>query len=276
MTTDVRTIETERVTVPALGFGTWQLDDHAAERCLPIALEAGYRHVDTASIYGNEVGVGRGLRASPVDRTEVFLTTKVWWTDARPADVTRSAEDSLRRLGMDHVDLLLIHWPAEDVAPLEATLDALTGLRDRGLTRHIGVSNFPSALLERAFAAAPIVTDQVEHHPYLAVDAIQRVVDHHGGFTTAYSPIARGRVLEDEVLLDIAAGHEVGAVQVVLRWHLQRGVSPIPRSSNAERIAANARVFDFALDDDELARIDGLARGLRLISRVRDVPWDAD
>lgn len=276
MSSDVRTIRTERVEVPALGFGTWQLDDDDAQRCLPIALEAGYRHVDTASIYGNEVGVGRGLRASPVDRDEVFLTTKVWWTEARPADVARSAEDSLRRLGVDHVDLLLLHWPAEDVAPLEATLDALTRLRDRELTRHIGVSNFPSAMLERAFAAAPIVTDQVEHHPFLAVDAIQRVIDRHGGFTTAYSPIARGRVLDDAVLADIAETHGVGPVQVVLRWHLQRRVSPIPRSSDAGRIAANAEVFDFVLDDAEIARIDGLAHGLRLISGVRDVAWDED
>ena len=273
MAHDLRTIETSRASVPALGFGTWGLDDEAAEACVPVALHAGYRHLDTARIYGNEVGVGRGLAASGIDREEVFVTTKVWWTEARPADVVRSTQQSLRALGLDHVDLLLLHWPAEDVAPLEATLEALAALRERGLTRHIGVSNFPARMLERALDAAPVVTDQVEHHPYLSVRRIEEVCAAEGLFVTAYSPIARGRVNDDDTLAAIAAEHGVDPVRVTLRWLLQRGISPIPRSSDPERIAGNADVFGFTLTDEEMARIDGLARNLRLVE-MREVDWD--
>ncbi len=272
--TDEFTIEVAGLTVPALGFGTWQLNGEVAEARVADALEIGVRHIDTAQLYANEDAVGRGIAASGVDRDEVFLTTKVARNNAAPADVHRSTEESLRALDVDHVDLLLIHWPAEEIAPTEATLEALTEVRDRGLTRAIGVSNYPSALLRRAFEVAPIVTDQVEHHPYLAVDAIREVLDEHGGFLTAYSPIAKGRIAGDPVLTEIASDHGVTAAQVTLRWLLQRGASAIPRTSSPERVRENADVAGFTLSDDELARIDGLNRGERLVDPGHGVAWD--
>lgn len=269
------TVTADDLTVPALGFGTFELEGTDAYDGVRVALDAGYRHIDTAQMYGNEAEVGRAITHSPVDRDDVVLTTKISRENAAPADVERTAADSLRRLGLDHVDLLLIHWPADDIAPMEATLEALASVRDRELTRSIGVSNFPASMLERAFEVAPIVTDQVEHHPYLAVDAIRAVLDRHGAFLTAYSPIAKGRILDDPTLNEIADSYGVGPVQLTLRWHLQRGVSAIPRSRSEERIRANIAVFEFELTDDDVARIDGLARGERLIDPPFAPAWDA-
>ena len=274
MSADEFMVQVGELRVPALGFGTWQLTDDAAERCVQAALDVGVRHIDTAQIYANEDAVGRAIAANPVPRDEVFLTTKIARNNAAPDDVRRTAEQSLRRLGVDHVDLLLIHWPAEDIAPMESTLDALASVRERELTRAIGVSNYPSAMLRRAFEVAPIVTDQVEHHPYLAVDPIRRVLDDHEGFLTAYSPIAKGKVADDPVLTEIGEDHGVTAVQVTLRWLLQRGTVVIPRSSSVQRVATNADVGSFALDHDEVARIDALARGERLVDPGHGVDWD--
>jgi len=267
-------ISTDAVTVPELGFGTWQLDGAAAREGVAVALEAGYRHIDTAQSYGNEREVGQALAAGPVARDEVFLTTKVWRADAAPADVERATTESLTRLGVDHVDLLLLHWPADDIAPLEATLEALVAVRERGMTRHIGVSNFPAAMYARACELAPLVTDQVEHHPYLSVHAIREVADRTGGFVTAYSPIAQGEVRDDPTLTAIGEEHGVSPVQVALAWHLQRGVCAIPRSCSPEHIVSNADVFGFTLSDAEVARIDALARGRRLIDPPFAADWD--
>ncbi len=266
-------IETGRCNVPALGFGTWQLEGDEAYDAVRAALEVGYRHIDTAQAYGNEEEVGRALADSGVDRDEVFVTTKIWKDNAAPRDVAASTTESLRRLGMDRVDLLLLHWPADD-PPLEETLAAMTELLDQGQTRFIGVSNFPSQALDRAAHLAPIVTDQVEHHPYLAVDEIKSVAAEHDLFVTAYSPLARGRVLDDEVLGGIAEAHGKTPPQIVLAWLLQAGVSAIPRSRSPERIAQNFDIFDIDLSDDEIARIDGLDRGRRLIDPPFAPAWD--
>lgn len=264
-------------TVPAMGFGTFRLDDAQAERAVHHALEVGYRHIDTAEAYGNEDGIGRALAAHPVDRDDVFVTTKVWRDDAARDDVHRSARERLDRLGLDHVDLLLLHWPADDIAPMEETLTALTEVRDAGLTRFIGVSNFPSAMLARAFDVAPIVTDQVEYHPYLAVDAIKRVLADRGGLLTAYSPIARGRIVDDPVLTAIGREHDADAVQVALAYLLADGnTAVIPRSSNPDRIRSNLDAAALRLSDDEVARIDALARGQRLVDPPFGPVWDAD
>jgi 2,5-diketo-D-gluconate reductase B len=269
------TIDFDGGTVPALGFGTFQLPDEDAERCVRVALDVGYRHIDTAQAYDNEEGVGRAIAASGADRDQLFVTTKVRPAAAARDDVHRTTRESLDRLGLDHVDLLLIHWPADDVAPMEETLEAMTEVRDAGLTRHIGVSNFPSAMLARAYEAAPIVTDQVEHHPYLAVDAIRKVLAEHRGFLTAYSPIAKGAVAHDPVLIEIGEHHGVSPVQVTLRWMLQRGDTvAIPRSSNPDRIVSNFEVDGFELADDEVARIDALNEGRRLVDPAFAPEWD--
>jgi 2,5-diketo-D-gluconate reductase B len=261
--------------VPRLGFGTWRLFGADAERAVRTALEVGYRHLDTAQAYDNEAEVGRAMAASGLDRAEVFVTTKLLPSHAASADVRRSTGESLRRLGLDHVDLLLLHWPADDVAPLEETLEAMTWERDAGRTRAIGVSNFPSDLLRRAYELAPIVTDQVEHHPFLAVTPIEAVLAERGGFVTAYSPLARGEVADDAVLRDIADAHGVTPAQVTLRWMLQRpGVVTIPKSGDPGRIRENHDLGGFALDEAEMRRIDGRARGRRLIDPPDAPTWD--
>lgn len=266
-------IETGRCNVPALGFGTWQLEGEQAYDAVRTALDVGYRHVDTAQMYGNEDEVGRALADSEVDREDVFLTTKVWRDRAAPHEVGPSTEESLKRLRTDHVDLLLLHWPSDDV-PLEETLAAMAELIDEHRTRYIGVSNFPSQALDRAARLAPIVTDQVEHHPYLAVDAVHDVANEQDLFVTAYSPLARGRVLDDPTLTEIGDAHGRTAPQIVLAWLLQRGVSAIPKSRSPERIAQNFEVFDIELSVEELRRIDALDEGLRLIDPPFAPAWD--
>jgi len=262
-------------TVPRLGFGTFQLSGEDAYRSSLLALEVGYRHLDTAQGYENEAEVGRALHDSGLDRAEVFVTTKIKPSNARSADVRRSTQDSLRELGLDHVDLILLHWPAESVAPLAETLEAMTTLVHDGLAREIGVSNFPSRMLRHAYELAPVVTDQVEHHPYLGVSAIEEVLASRGGFLTAYSPLARGKVVDDPVLREIAEECGVGPAQVTLRWMLQRpGVVAIPKSGTPERIRSNFDVFGFELSEEQMARIDGLERGERLIDPGFGPDWD--
>jgi 2,5-diketo-D-gluconate reductase B len=271
----MRTLEDDDLTVPTIGLGTWELRGDPGYRALRTALDVGYRHFDTATFYGNEQEVGRAIADSDVDRGEVLVTTKVWPSHADAAGVHASIEESLKRLRLDHVDLLLLHWPAEQVAPLEETLTALLDVRDRGLTRAIGVSNFPSRMLDRAFDLAPIVTDQVEHHPYLDVDPIRKVLAARGGFLTAYAPLALGAVLDDPTLREIGANHGVAPAQVTLRWLVQHGDTvAIPRSGHPDHIATNFEVFHFALTDDEVARIDALACGRRFWNPPFAPVWD--
>lgn len=269
----VHQIETDGMVVPSLGFGTFRIEGEQAYDCVRTALEVGYRHIDTAQAYGNEEEVGRAIRDSEVDRDEVFLTTKIHPAKAAPDDVRNSTAESVGKLHTDRVDLLLLHWPS-DAAPLEETLAAMTQMVDTGQARAIGVSNFPAALLARAIELAPVVTDQVEHHPYLGVDAIEKVCREHDLFVTAYSPLAKGKVAEDATLTEIGEKHGKSAAQVTLRWLLQRGACAIPKSATPERIAHNFDVFDFELSDDEMARISGLERGERLVDPPSAPDWD--
>lgn len=263
------------VQVPALGFGTSELVGTTGYHAVREALDVGYRHIDTAQQYENEDVVGRAIADSGVPRDEVFVTTKIAREHAAPADVKRTAAESLRRLGLGWVDLLLLHWPAESIAPMDATIAALDELREQGLARQIGVSNFTAAQLERAYSLAPIVTNQVEHHPYLSAHAICEVLDQHDGFLSAYCPIAQGQVADDPTLRTIAREHDVSPVQVTLRWHLQRGVAPLPRSSSPARIRENFEVFDFVLTDSQIERIDRIRRRERLIDPAHAPAWDA-
>jgi 2,5-diketo-D-gluconate reductase B len=267
---------TDDLAVPRLGFGTFQLQGDDAYRSVLTALDAGYRHLDTAQGYDNEEEVGRALKDSGVARDEVFVTTKIKPSYAAAADVRSSTERSLRDLGLERVELILLHWPAEHVAPLEETLEAMVALVDDGLVRTMGVSNFPSAMLRRAYGIAPqLVTDQLEHHPFLSVEPVEAVLREHGGFLTAYSPLAKGEVAADPTLQAIGEEHGVGGAQVALRWMLQRpGVVAIPKSGTDERIRSNLDVFGFELSDDEMARIDGLASGRRLVDPDGGPDWD--
>lgn len=248
--------------IPAIGLGTWTLKDRHATEMVEAALEAGYRHVDTARSYGNEAEVGAGLKASNLPRDEIFVTTKIWWTDLAPANLRRSAEASLTALGLDAVDLLLIHWPNPAI-PLEGTIETLNEMRSVGLARHIGVSNFPTALLHQALAIseAPLVANQVEYHPYLDQTKVLAACREAGMAMVSYCPLHRGGGLfEEEPIARAARRLGRTPAQVLLRWHVQQqGVVAIPRTTRRQRLAENIAVFDFELSDVEMTAISALA-----------------
>lgn len=269
----IKTIRGE--SVPAIGLGTWELRGAECREAVSHALEIGYRHLDTAAAYDNEEDVGRALRTSGLAREEIFLTTKIPPEHLAPPAARRSAENSLRRLGTEYVDLLLIHWPNEEV-PLEKTLDLMMELREEEKTRLIGVSNFPPSLLRRALRHSEIFCNQVEYHPFLRQDAVLEIAREHDLLLTAYSPVARGEVLSDGTIMEIAAAHGKSPVQIGLRWLVQqRQVAAIPKSGTPEHQAANLEIFDFELSEEEMERICGLVdEGLRLVDPAWGPDWE--
>lgn len=275
--TDQPAITIDDVTIPLLGFGTWQLEPADARRMVARALEIGYRHIDTAWIYKNEQAVGEGIRDSGVPRDQIFLTTKIWVQHFHRDALLKQAEESANSLGTTP-DLLLLHWPKPEPA-FEETLGALNEAKSRGLTRAIGLSNFPSAEWRRAQAVsdARLVTNQVEHHPFLAVDRLKATAAELGASITAWSPLAQGKIADDATIGRIAAAHGKTPGQVTLRWLIQNGVIAIPRTARESRAAENFAIFDFALTEAEMAAIDGLARGERLGPWLDDAfQWDQD
>jgi diketogulonate reductase-like aldo/keto reductase len=265
--------------IPAIGYGTMLFPE--PERAVGLvehALETGYRHIDTARKYGSEQWVGEGIRASGLAREDIWVTTKVTEEDAKADDFARSVETSLETLGLDYVDLLLIHWPQPRV-PLEETLGALAKAKREGLARNIGVSNFTIALLDEAMAKCPepIVTNQIEYHAYIRQDRLIAACRKHGILVTCHVPLARGAVLEDPVVREIAAAHGRSPAQVALRWLVQQtDVGVVPRALEFSEIEENITIFDFALSDDEMARIATLQdRNLRVVDpEVRRPVWD--
>ncbi len=267
--THARTVTVRGVDVPKVGYGTWLVEGDAAYAGVLDALALGYRHVDTARAYGNEREVGRALADSGVPRDEVWLTTKVWYEDAAPDDLRRAFEQQLADLGVAHVDLLLLHWPA--APPLVRTLGAMEELREQGVVRHVGVSNFPAGLLRQALELAPIFCNQVEYHPYLPQGPVMHECLEHDVLLTAYSPFAHGHVHDDPLLAEIGARHGKSAGQVSLRWLLdQPNVAALPKASSHDRRAENLDVFDFDLTDEERAAVAALARRHR---RTADPEW---
>jgi 2,5-diketo-D-gluconate reductase B len=258
---DVPRLSAHGAEIPAIGFGTSGLGDKAGEM-VAAALNAGYRHIDTAWKYGTERGVGEGIRASGVPRGEIFLTTKVSHEYLRPADFERSTEESLETIGVDFVDLLLVHWPNPEI-PVAEPIGALAKMKRRGLARHIGVANFNIALLDEAIRLSPepLVTLQAEYHPYLDQTKLLQACRERGLILTAYCPLGRGRLIGDPVVGEIARAKGKSVAQVALRWLVQQGnIVPIPRSSNPKRIAENLDVFGFTLTDDEMKCIGALKR----------------
>jgi 2,5-diketo-D-gluconate reductase B len=254
------TVTVQGVEIPALGFGTWQLRGKQCYEGVRHALEVGYRHLDTAQMYGNEADVGQAVADSGVDREDVFLVTKIPPSNLAPEAVRSSHEESLRKLRTDYVDLLLIHWPSDSV-PLESTLEAMTELRARGRTRHVGVSNFGPELVERALRRTPVLANQVEYHPYVGQSALLEQCRERDITLTAYSPLAEGRVARDVTLREIGDRHGKTAAQVAIRWLLQQEkVTVIPRSGDGGHRAANWDVWDFSLSDEEIDRVGALRR----------------
>lgn len=251
--------------LPALGLGTWQMTGEDCERAVRHALDVGYRHFDTAQAYGNEDEIGRALSTSAVPREEVFLVTKLFRDRLAGDQVPQAVEESLMRLRTDWIDLVLIHWPNEEI-PLEETLEALHRLKVGGQVRHVGVSNFPPALFDQAWRRTVLLCNQVEYHPYLSQEPLLGLCRQRGTILTAYCPLARGKVLEEERLKEIGQRHGKSPAQVALRWLLQQpNVAAVPKASRPEHIEQNFDVFDFELSDEEMSEVSALARGERLM-----------
>lgn len=264
--------------IPKIGCGTWQLRGAACAAIVSEALQGGYRHIDTAQGYDNEAAVGEGIKASGIPREEIFLTTKVRPELVGDGALQKSAEESLERLQISAIDLLLVHWPNPEI-PIAETMRALCDAKRRGLTRHIGISNFTIATMAEALRAAnePVAAAQVEYHPYLDQTRLLAAIRGHGLAIVAYCPIALGKVAGDARLIEIGRRHGKTGVQVTLRWLVQQDdVIAIPRTSKSDRLSENLDVFDFALTDNEMAEISSMAvPDSRLVNEPQWVPhWD--
>jgi diketogulonate reductase-like aldo/keto reductase len=258
--TTMHVVEVKGARIPLVGLGTWELRGRICARIVEQALRLGYRHIDTAEMYDNEREVGEALRASGVARADVFVTTKIWPSHFAPLELERAAKASLARLRLAFVDFLLLHWPNPQIS-LSETLDALSKVKQAGLARHIGVSNFTVPLIAEAvrLAGEPLVCNQIEMHPYLDQSKVIAACRAHGLAVVAYSPIARGSAKNDAVLARIGAAHGKSAAQVSLRFMVQQGIAVIPRTGRIERLSENCALFDFALSEAEMAQIRALA-----------------
>lgn len=269
-------VSAKGVSIPVIGLGTWPMRGSACQETVETALALGYRHVDTAQMYENEAEVGAGIRASGLPRDAVFLTTKVLPELTSAAKMPKSVEESLRKLKVDSVDLLLAHWPYPSI-PVRETVETLSELKRRGLARNIGVSNYTVKLHDEAVAASPepLIVNQIEYHPFVDQTKVLDAVRRHGMAVTAYSPVARGRVIGNPVIEKIAAAHGKSATQVSLRWLVQQDVIVIPKSTHPERLKANLDIFDFVLSDREMAEIDALGGNSHIVNAPDRVPqWD--
>ncbi|PTM41972.1 aldo/keto reductase [Bosea sp. 124] len=274
----MQTISANGAAIPSLGFGTFRMEGKDVLRMVPAALRLGFRHVDTAQIYRNEAEVGEAITRSGVPRGDIFLTTKVWIDNFASDRFMASVDESLAKLRTDHVDLLLLHWPNGTV-PLAEQIGALNAVREAGKTSHIGVSNYNIALLKEAMALsdAPLVTNQVEYHPFLAQNRLLAALRDAGMALTAYYAMADGKVFEDATLAELARRHDRSIAQIVLRWLVQQsGVVALTKTLSEVRARDNAAIFDFELDDADMAAIGALARpdGRRLSPDGLSPIWD--
>ncbi|MFT5165359.1 MAG: 2,5-diketo-D-gluconate reductase B [Saprospiraceae bacterium] len=262
--------------IPVLGLGTYLIKGKEAVNTIEQAIDIGYRHIDTAQLYDNESEVGTAIQESPVDRADIFLTTKVWPSQLSKEDFLPSVEDSLRKLKTDYVDLLLVHWPNADI-PIQETIAELIKAQEQGKAKHIGVSNFPIALLAKTMGlGAPIICNQVEYHPYIDQSVLKGWMDHNNLILPAYTPLAQGRVFKDNSVQKIADHAGKSIAQVVLRWLIQQeNVMAIPKSTNPERLKANLDIFDFSLSEEEMKMMNALSAGnQRFVRSSSDPDWD--
>ena len=274
----MHTINANGANIPAIGLGTWTLKGSDCTDIVQAAIETGYRHIDTAAMYDNEGDVGLGIARSGAPRNDLFVTTKVWHSDLAAADLRRSAERSLERLGLAYVDLLLIHWPNPAI-PLAETIEALNAARDDGLARNIGVSNFPTALLAQAISLTkhPLAVNQVEYHPKLDQTKVLGACRAAGMATVSYCPLGRGLdLVREPAIADAARSHGRTPGQVILRWHVQQeNVAAIPRTSRRERLSENLDIDDFELTEAEMSAISALrAANARICDFAFSPQWD--
>jgi 2,5-diketo-D-gluconate reductase B len=272
----MQVVEANGARIPIVGLGTWDLRGRTCARMVDEAIKLGYRHIDTAAMYENESAVGEGLRASGMPRDEVFVTTKVWLSNLAARDFERSTKDSLAKLKLPAVDLLLIHWPNPRI-PLAETMGALCKMKREGMARHVGVSNFTVELIAQAvkLATEPLVCNQFECHPFLDQSTVIAATRKNGMAVTAYSPIARGSAAGDALLGRIGKAHGKSAAQVCLRWLVQQNVVVIPRTSKSERLRENFSIFDFELSAAEMKQIAALSNpGGRMVDWSGSPKWD--
>ncbi len=264
-------IDVKGAHIPMLGLGTWTLRGRDCTRLIEQAIRLGYRHIDTAQMYGNERDVGEGVRASGIRRQDIFVVTKVSPDNLAPRLLMRSVKDSIGALRLGEIDLLLLHWPNKGV-PLQDTIDALVEVKREGLARHIGVSNYTVALIEEAsrLSGEQLVCNQIEMHPFLDQSKVIAACRKHGMAVIAYSPIAKGDAKNDAVLARIGKARGKTAAQVSLRYLIQQGIAAIPRTSKVERLAENIAIFDFELSEGEMREIAALARP---DGRLTDWEW---
>ena len=273
-------VEANGARIPAIGLGTMTLKEQVCIDAVKTALRLGYRHIDTAERYGNEQWVGEGLHqglsAGGLKREDVFVTTKVYWDKLAPGDFERSVEESLAKLKLPWVDLLLIHWNNPKVA-LSDSIGSLCAAKRKGQTKYVGVANFTSAMLDEAvkLSTEPLVTNQIEVHPFLDQSKVLAACRKHGISVTAYCPISRGKVPGNEVLEHIGKAHGKSSPQIALRYLVQQDIMPIPRTANPEHLAANLAVFDFRLSEAEMAEIGKLKRpDGRVVNPPHAPKWD--
>jgi 2,5-diketo-D-gluconate reductase B len=273
----MQTVEVGDAKIPLLGFGVYRMSGVEVQTMVPHALEAGFRHFDTAQFYNNEADLGRSLETAGVSRNELFITTKIWVDNYSRERFAASVDESLEKLRMDHVDLLLLHWPSTKV-PLDQQIAQLDAARAAGKTRHIGVSNFNLALVEEAkkLAHAPIVTNQVEFHPFLDQSTLLAGLRRMGVAATGYYGMADGEVLTNPVIRGIAERHGKTPAQVGLRWIIQQGVVALSKTASPSRAAENADIFDFELHQEEMQQIHALARpdGRKVDPKGLAPDWD--
>lgn len=260
--------------VPALGFGTWQLTGQPCQQAVAEAIQIGYRHIDTAALYNNEEYVGKGIKQSGIKRSDLFVTSKVWYTHLHRDQVHASAEESLQKLETDYLDLLLVHWPNPEV-PLRETLEAMQELQQSGKIKHIGVSNFTPGLMQEAIKVASIFCNQVEYHPYLSQKPLLDFCRQHNILLTAYAPVAHGKVNSDPVLQQIGNKYGKSPVQITLRWLIQQPlVSAIPKAGSTAHRKSNFDIMDFELTSQEMEAIFRLAHDERLVNPHWAPDWE--
>lgn len=260
--------------IPQLGFGTFQIIENCTN-LVNLAIENGYHHIDTAQLYKNEAEVGQGIKNASTTRDNIFLTTKVWPDQFSKTKFLPSVGESLKKLKTDYVDLLLLHWPNPDIDVRE-TLEELIKAQEKGYAKYIGVSNFNTKLLQKTIDfGAPIITNQVEYHPYLNQDKVKDFIQKNNLSLTAYCPIARGKILEEETLKDIAQTHNKTTGQICLRWHIQQeNVIAIPKTATPSRIPENIKIFDFELTQEEMQQINALQKEEGRLISPQNIEWD--